>query len=385
MVPEHWIRKQTMSTGERYVTDELKKLESKILGAEERILLLEEELFSQLVAHLQQYVLPLQKNAQSIAELDCLLSFAEVSKRYNYSKPDINDSFQLEILEGRHPVIERQIQQVEACIPNDVWIDPDEQQVLIITGPNMSGKSAILRQTAIIVLMAQIGCFVPAKSAKIGIIDRIYTRVGASDNISSGESTFMVEMNETASILNNLSARSLILLDEIGRGTSTYDGISIAWSIVEFLHKNSLRPKTLFATHYHELNELTNELPRVKNYHVATQEFDRKVIFLRKLVSGGSEHSFGIHVAKMAGMPEDIINRSEEILIELESQRGSKKSAEYSQDFKITDNRQLSILQFGHQYEKDILSELKKMDISAMSPVECLLKLLDWNKKINNI
>ncbi|MBK8403603.1 MAG: DNA mismatch repair protein MutS [Saprospiraceae bacterium] len=385
MVPEHWIRKQTMSTGERYVTDELKKLESKILGAEERILLLEEELFSQLVAHLQQYVLPLQKNAQSIAELDCLLSFAEVSKRYNYSKPDVNDSFQLEILEGRHPVIERQMQQGEAFIPNDVWIDPDEQQVLIITGPNMSGKSAILRQTAIIVLMAQIGCFVPAKSAKIGIIDRIYTRVGASDNISSGESTFMVEMNETASILNNLSARSLILLDEIGRGTSTYDGISIAWSIVEFLHKNSLRPKTLFATHYHELNELTNELPRVKNYHVATQEFDRKVIFLRKLVSGGSEHSFGIHVAKMAGMPEDIINRSEEILIELESQRGSKKSAEYSQDFKITDNRQLSILQFGHQYEKDILSELKKMDISAMSPVECLLKLLDWNKKINNI
>ncbi|MBK9643043.1 MAG: DNA mismatch repair protein MutS [Saprospiraceae bacterium] len=385
MVPEHWIRKQTMSTGERYVTDELKKLESKILGAEERILLLEEELFSQLVAHLQQYVLPLQKNAQSIAELDCLLSFAEVSKRYNYSKPDVNDSFQLEILEGRHPVIERQMQQGEAFIPNDVWIDPDEQQVLIITGPNMSGKSAILRQTAIIVLMAQIGCFVPAKSAKIGIIDRIYTRVGASDNISSGESTFMVEMNETASILNNLSARSLILLDEIGRGTSTYDGISIAWSIVEFLHKNSLRPKTLFATHYHELNELTNELPRVKNYHVATQEFDRKVIFLRKLVSGGSEHSFGIHVAKMAGMPEDIITRSEEILIELESQRGSKKSSEFSQDFKITDNRQLSILQFGHQYEKDILSELKKMDISAMSPVECLLKLLDWNKKINNI
>lgn len=385
MVPEHWIRKQTMSTGERYVTDELKKLESKILGAEERILLLEEELFSQLVAHLQQYVLPLQKNAQSIAELDCLLSFAEVSKRYNYSKPDVNDSFQLEILEGRHPVIERQMQQGEAFIPNDVWIDPDEQQVLIITGPNMSGKSAILRQTAIIVLMAQIGCFVPAKSAKIGIIDRIYTRVGASDNISSGESTFMVEMNETASILNNLSARSLILLDEIGRGTSTYDGISIAWSIVEFLHKNSLRPKTLFATHYHELNELTNELPRVKNYHVATQEFDKKVIFLRKLVSGGSEHSFGIHVAKMAGMPEDIITRSEEILIELESQRGSKKSSEFSQDIKITDNRQLSILQFGHQYEKDILSELKKMDISAMSPVECLLKLLDWNKKINNI
>lgn len=385
MVPEHWIRKQTMSTGERYVTDELKKLESKILGAEERILLLEEELFSQLVLHLQQFVLPLQKNAHSIAELDCLLSFAEVSKKYNYTKPDVNDSFRLEIIEGRHPVIERQMNPGEAFIPNDVWIDPDEQQVLIITGPNMSGKSAILRQTAIIALMAQIGCFVPAQSAKIGIIDRIYTRVGASDNISSGESTFMVEMNETASILNNLSARSLILLDEIGRGTSTYDGISIAWSIVEYLHSNVHRSKTLFATHYHELNELTNELPRVKNYHVATQEFDKKVIFLRKLVPGGSEHSFGIHVAKMAGMPEEIITRSEEILTSLESQRGSKKTMDSSNDFEITNNRQLSILQIGFKEEKDILTELKKLDVSAMSPVECLLKLMDWNKKINNI
>jgi len=374
-----------MSTGERYVTDELKKLESKILGAEERILLLEEELFSQLVLHLQQFVLPLQKNAHSIAELDCLLSFAEVSKKYNYTKPDVNDSFRLEIIAGRHPVIERQMNPGEAFIPNDVWIDPDEQQVLIITGPNMSGKSAILRQTAIIALMAQIGCFVPAQSAKIGIIDRIYTRVGASDNISSGESTFMVEMNETASILNNLSARSLILLDEIGRGTSTYDGISIAWSIVEYLHSNVHRSKTLFATHYHELNELTNELPRVKNYHVATQEFDKKVIFLRKLVPGGSEHSFGIHVAKMAGMPEEIISRSEEILTSLESQRGSKKTMDSSNDFEITNNRQLSILQIGFNEEKDILTELKKLDVSAMSPVECLLKLMDWNKKINNI
>lgn len=381
LIPDHWVRKQTMSTGERYVTDELKKLESKILGAEERILTIEEELFNQLVNDLQEYMLPLQQNAHVIASLDCLLSFSITATKYNYNKPEIHDGFSIEIIEGRHPVIERQLPEGEFYIPNDLYLDQDTQQILMITGPNMSGKSAILRQTAVICLMTQIGSFVPVSKASIGLIDRLYTRVGASDNISSGESTFMVEMNETASILNNLSERSLILLDEIGRGTSTYDGISIAWSIAEYIHQHqNKRAKTLFATHYHELNELSTLYPRIKNFHVATQEINKKVIFLRKLIPGGSEHSFGIHVAKMAGMPEEIIRRAEMILIELEAQR-SQSSSEANIKSNLTTFEIKSTTSQSEQ-EHWILDQLKHIDIQTMSPVECLMKLLEWKAKL---
>jgi DNA mismatch repair protein MutS len=379
MVPEHWVRKQTMSTGERYVTDELKKLESKILGAEERILMLEEELFSRLVDDVQEYVLILQQNALALGELDCLLSFAQAAEKYQYNRPEVSDHAVIDIKSGRHPVIERQMETGENYIPNDIFLDNTAQQILIITGPNMSGKSAILRQTAMICIMAQIGSFVPADQASIGYLDRVFTRVGASDNISSGESTFMVEMNETASILNNLSDRSLILLDEIGRGTSTYDGISIAWSIAEFLNQSPFKPKTLFATHYHELNELATHYPGIRNFHVATQEINKKVIFLRKLVEGGSEHSFGIHVAKMAGMPEAVVNRAELILAELESKRTSGKELNGSE---TTVQQTLTLIEPRDNEEQLIIEEFRKMDLQTLSPIECMMKLIELKKML---
>ncbi|MBR5784198.1 MAG: DNA mismatch repair protein MutS, partial [Bacteroidales bacterium] len=322
-VPSTWVRKQTLTNAERYITEELKEYESKILGAEERILVLEAQLFEQLLAALAEYVQPIQYNAQLIARLDCLQSFAILSAEGNYCRPELVEDGVIEIKDGRHPVIETQLPIGESYVANDVVLNSDEQQIIIITGPNMSGKSALLRQTALIVLMAQIGCYVPASAAKIGIVDKIFTRVGASDNISSGESTFMVEMNETANILNNISDRSLVLLDEIGRGTSTYDGISIAWAITEYLHNTpNCRPKVMFATHYHELIDMEDQFDRIKNFHISVKEIDNKVIFLRKLVRGGSEHSFGIHVARMAGMPPFVLNRAQEMLELLEKKSG---------------------------------------------------------------
>ena len=326
-VPQSWIRKQTLTGAERYITSELKEYEEKILGAESRILVLEQELFAALLAELAQYTAQIQVNASAIARIDCLLSFASLAVERNYCRPDVNDSSVLDIREGRHPVIETLMKVGEEYVPNDVLLDDSSQQIIIITGPNMSGKSALLRQTALIVLMAQMGCYVPAKEARIGIVDKIFTRVGASDNISQGESTFMVEMLESASILNNISERSLVLLDEIGRGTSTYDGISIAWAMVEYIHQHpTARAKTLFATHYHELNEMEELYERVKNYNVSVKEVNRKVIFLRKLVRGGTEHSFGIHVAKMAGMPGQVTERAARILNDMESAHRGKGS-----------------------------------------------------------
>lgn len=369
-----------MSNGERYVTDELKKLETKILGAEERIIQLEEELFEKLVDQLQEYLLPLQLNAQVIAEIDVLFSFAKTAIANNYCKPQVDDSKVIDIKDGRHPVIEKQLASGEHYIPNDVYLDSDTQQILMITGPNMSGKSALLRQTALICLLAQIGSYVPAREANLGYIDRIFTRVGASDNISSGESTFMVEMNETSSILNNLSDRSLILLDEIGRGTSTYDGISLAWAIAEYIHEvPDRKAKTLFATHYHELNELSAYLPRIKNFHVSTQEIDKTVIFLRKLVEGGSEHSFGIHVAQMAGMPFEVLNRAQEILADLEDKR-AKTGAEEKNTVQ-TKKMQISIIDQSQLEEKKILAEIKSLDVQTMTPIECMMKLMELQKK----
>ncbi len=383
LVPQHWIRKQTMSNGERYITDELKKLETKILGAEERIIQLEEELFEKLIDDIQEYLLPLQQNATVIAELDVLHSFAVIAIRNSYCKPIVDESDAIEIKEGRHPVIEKQLNAGEFYIPNDIYLDSDSQQILMITGPNMSGKSALLRQTALICLMAQIGSYVPAREANLGYIDRIFTRVGASDNISSGESTFMVEMNETSSILNNLSNRSLVLLDEIGRGTSTYDGISLAWSIAEYIHEvNDRRAKTLFATHYHELNELSEYLVRIKNFHVSTQEMDKKVIFLRKLVPGGSEHSFGIHVAQMAGMPFEVLQRAREILHDLEEKRSHPDKADNTNSVQ-SKKMVLNIYETAQQEDRKILSDLKSLDIQTMTPVECMMKLLELQKKIN--
>jgi DNA mismatch repair protein MutS len=381
MVPDHWIRKQTMSNGERYITDELKKLETKILGAEERIIQLEEDLFENLLDQIQDYLIPLQQNASIIAELDVLNSFANIAIRNTYCKPRVDDSDVIDIKDGRHPVIEKQLISGESYIPNDIYLDTDSQQILMITGPNMSGKSALLRQTALICLMAQIGSYVPAKEANLGYIDRIFTRVGASDNISSGESTFMVEMNETSSILNNLSNRSLVLLDEIGRGTSTYDGISLAWAIAEYIHEsNDRRAKTLFATHYHELNELSEYLKRIKNYHVSTQELDKKVIFLRKLVPGGSEHSFGIHVAKMAGMPVEVLQRAQEILLDLEEKRSNTSDGKTLAK-QPSKKMILNLYDNAQQEDRKLLSELKSLDIQTMTPVECMMKLLDLQKK----
>jgi DNA mismatch repair protein MutS len=380
-VPPEWIRKQTLVSAERYITEELKEYESKILGAEEKIITLETKLFNDLVLAILEYIPPIQLNSALIARLDCLQSFAVISTENNYIRPVLNDSRILDITDGRHPVIEKQLPVGESYIPNDLVLDTEDQQIIILTGPNMSGKSALLRQTALIVLMAQTGCFVSAKAAKIGMVDKIFTRVGASDNISLGESTFMVEMNETASILNNLSDRSLILLDEIGRGTSTYDGISIAWAMVEYLHENKLRAKTLFATHYHELNEMENSFSRVKNYCVSIKELNNKVIFLRKLKRGGSEHSFGIHVARMAGMPRSVVSRADEILKELE--QGHEKQELTKPIADIAGHRegmQLSIFQLDDPVLKQIRDEILEIDIDNLTPVEALNKLYNIKK-----
>ena len=384
-VPEDWIRKQTLVNAERYITEELKEYETKILGAEEKIFTIETKLFQDLVYNMADYIHPIQHNANVIARLDCLFSFSQIAFENNYKRPEINDGFVLDIKNGRHPVIEKRLPIGEEYIPNDVYLDSTDQQIIMITGPNMSGKSAILRQTALIVLMAQMGCFVPADSAKIGLIDKVFTRVGASDNISSGESTFMVEMNETASILNNISPRSLILLDEIGRGTSTYDGISIAWAIAEFIHENpKAKCKTLFATHYHELNEMSKRFERIKNYNVSVKETANKVLFLRKLTPGGSEHSFGIHVAKMAGMPPLVIQRAEQVLKDLETSHaevgGKKQKASKKLVSNGTENMQLSFFQLNDPVLEQIHDELITIDINTLTPVEALMKLHEIKK-----
>ena len=384
-VPSDWQRKQTLVNAERYITEELKHYEEKILGAEEKMLEIEMRIFNELTLALNEYIEPIQLNASLIAQLDCLLSFALIARKNNYKRPEINESYVIDIKKGRHPVIELQLPVGEEYISNDVYLDNEKQQILIITGPNMSGKSAFLRQTALIVLMAQIGSFVPAESANIGLVDKIFTRVGASDNISSGESTFMVEMNETASILNNISDKSLILLDEIGRGTSTYDGISIAWAIAEFLHEHPLfRAKTLFATHYHELNEMASSMPRVKNYHVSVKEINNKVIFLRKLVPGGTEHSFGIHVAKMSGMPSKVIDTANEILIQLEKSHSSeeltKKAKEIAKKNQQLRDFQLSFIQLNDPLLEQIKQDILNTDIDTLTPVEALMKLNEIKK-----
>ena len=385
-VPEDWIRKQTLVSAERYITEELKEYESKILGAEEKIYAIEARLFQDLVVGMSDYIQPIQHNATVIARLDCLFSFSQVALENKYNRPEINDGLILDIKNGRHPVIEKRLALGEEYIANDVLLDNNSQQIIMITGPNMSGKSAILRQTALIVLMAQMGCFVPADAAKIGLVDKIFTRVGASDNISSGESTFMVEMNETASILNNISDRSLILLDEIGRGTSTYDGISIAWAIAEFLHENpKAKSKTLFATHYHELNEMHKRFERIKNYNVSVKEMGKKVLFLRKLVPGGSAHSFGIHVARMAGMPNFVVQRAEQVLKDLESShasvgnssKGKKSTKEVLNE---SANMQLSFFQLNDPVLQNIHDELISIDINTLTPVEALMKLHEIKK-----
>jgi len=378
-VPEEWIRKQTLVSAERYITEELKEYESKILSAEGKIAELEAKLYWELVNSMSEYVQAIQINAQLISQLDCLYSFATIAKANNYNKATIADGTSILIKQGRHPVIEQQLNSGESYIPNDVQLDRENQQVMMITGPNMSGKSALLRQTALIVLMAQIGSFVPAEAAEIGIVDKIFTRVGASDNISMGESTFMVEMNETASILNNLSERSLILLDEIGRGTSTYDGVSIAWAIAEYLHENDCKAKTLFATHYHELNDMTDTFSRIKNFNVSVKEVDKKIIFIRTLKEGGSEHSFGIHVAKMAGMPKQIIKKSEHILKKLENSRAKEDNKN-----KITEKEdiQLSFFQLDDPTLIQIRDEIIDIDINTLTPVEALMKLNEIKKLI---
>ena len=387
-VPDTWIRKQTLVNAERYITEELKEYEAKILGAEERIQLLEQQLFAQLVVWMQEYIVPVQNNARQIAILDCLCGFTQLAISNHYNEPQLNDSTELEIIGGRHPVIEKQLPLGEAYIANDLVLNRENQQIIMITGPNMSGKSAILRQTALIVLLAQMGSFVPAESAKLGYVDKIFTRVGASDNISMGESTFMVEMNETASILNNLSERSLILLDEIGRGTSTYDGISIAWAISEYLHEHPARAKTLFATHYHELNEMASTFERIKNYNVSVKELKNKVLFLRKLTPGGSEHSFGIHVAKMAGMPQQVIQKANKILKKLEKSHSSEELTDKLHA--VQDEMQLSFFNLDDPLLEQIKEEITTLDINTLTPVEALMKLneikrlLTKNKKASS-
>ncbi|MGB1308136.1 MAG: DNA mismatch repair protein MutS [Oceanihabitans sp.] len=372
-VPEEWIRKQTLVNAERYITEELKEYESKILGAEEKILAIEQQLFSELVGWMNQYIKPVQQNAFVIGQLDCLAGFAQLAKDNKYSYPIMDATQELEIKDGRHPVIEKQLPIGEPYIANDVFLDRETQQIIMITGPNMSGKSAILRQTALIVLLAQMGSFVPAKAARIGLVDKIFTRVGASDNISMGESTFMVEMNETASILNNISNRSLVLLDEIGRGTSTYDGISIAWAISEYLHEHPAKPKTLFATHYHELNEMTETFSRIKNFNVSVKELKDNVLFIRKLVAGGSEHSFGIHVAKMAGMPQQVLHRANKILKKLEKSHSSEELTDKVKSLK--DEMQLSFFNLDDPLLEEIKDEILHIDIDTLTPVEALMKL----------
>ncbi|MDF1696502.1 MAG: DNA mismatch repair protein MutS [Saprospiraceae bacterium] len=387
LIPDDWVRKQTLTNAERYITDELKQLETKILGAQDKILGIEEKLYEELLYSIIEYLDPIQTNAFLIANVDCILSFSRVAQKFNYSRPTVNDSTSIDIVQGRHPVIEQHMKLDETYVPNDISLSNDDTQLMMITGPNMSGKSAILRQTALISLMAQMGSFVPAQSATIGIIDKLFTRVGASDNISSGESTFMLEMNETASIMNNISPRSLILLDEIGRGTSTYDGISIAWSLAEYLHNNKhANPKTLFATHYHELNELANKYPRVKNYNVATKEVGQKVIFLRKLVPGGSKHSFGIHVARMAGMPIEVLKRANEILKQLElksiTEDGTLQNPDLSDQVKQieADPYQLSIFETVDPIAGKLKQELSDIQLNSMTPIECMMKLNELKK-----
>ena len=379
-VPENWIRKQTLVNAERYITEELKEYESQILGAEEKIAQLEHLLYKKIEEQVLVHIDTIQNNSKTIAEIDCAVGLSELAIAENYTKPIINEDFAINIQEGRHPVIEKSLPLGEKYIPNDIFLDRDTQQIMMVTGPNMSGKSAVLRQTAIICLLAQIGSFVPAKYAEIGVLDRIFTRVGASDNISAGESTFMVEMNESANILNNITERSLILLDEIGRGTSTYDGISIAWAIAEYLHQHPTQPKTLFATHYHELNEMQNSFSRIKNYHIAIQENKNNVIFLRKLVAGGSEHSFGIYVAKLAGMPTKVVNRAKEILKTLENSRSQDQHTENIK--RVTEeNLQLSFFQLDDPALENIREELTQIDINTLTPIEALMKL----NKIKNM
>lgn len=383
-VPEEWNRKQTLTGSERYITEELKELEAKILGAEDKIQLLEQELYVNLILSLSDYIVPIQTNAAVSARLDVLLSFAAFAIAYNYVQPEINNSYVIDIKDGRHPVIEQQLEPGETYVANDVYLDTEKQQIIILTGPNMSGKSALLRQTALIVLLAQMGSFVPATKAKIGLVDKLFTRVGASDNISSGESTFMVEMNETASILNNISNRSLILLDEIGRGTSTYDGISIAWAIAEYLHEHpAFRAKVLFATHYHELNEMAKRFKRIKNYHISVKEIQNKVLFLRKLTEGGSEHSFGIHVAKMAGIPQVIVERSTQMLAQLEDvhRQGDISKPAQQKNRKSSENDfQLSFIQLDDPLLYQIRDDILNTDINTLTPVEALMKLNEIKK-----
>lgn len=382
-VPQEWIRKQTLVNAERYITPELKEYEEKILNAEERMIAIEQKYFQALVLDAAEYVTQIQQNARILATVDCLLSFAEVARKNNYSQPKISDTDALEIKDGRHPVIEKQLPAGEEYVPNDIYLDNENQQIIIITGPNMAGKSALLRQTALIVLMAQMGSFVPASYARIGIIDKVFTRVGASDNLSRGESTFMVEMTETASILNNLSDRSLVLMDEIGRGTSTYDGISIAWSIVEFLHNHpKSKAKTLFATHYHELNQLAEDFPKIKNFNVSVKEVGNKVIFMRKLKAGGSEHSFGIHVAQMAGMPNPVVLRAAEIMSHLEKDKALHASKNNLKEMP-KNNYQLSLFDIDPKF-KEAQEMIERIDINTISPVEALIKLNEIKKKLES-
>ncbi|MFN3916953.1 MAG: DNA mismatch repair protein MutS [Flavobacteriales bacterium] len=380
-VPADWIRKQTLTQAERYITEELKQYEEKILGAEEKMAAIEDRLFNELVQSLADYIKPLQHNASVCARLDVLQSFANHAVEHNYIKPKVDTSLKIDIKAGRHPVIEKQLPVGEEYIANDIFLDTGSQQIIMITGPNMSGKSAILRQTALIVVLAQIGAYVPAEAAHIGLVDKIFTRVGASDNISSGESTFMVEMNETASILNNLSERSLILLDEIGRGTSTYDGISIAWATAEYLHENpKIKAKTLFATHYHELNEMASAFKRIKNFNVSVKETSGKIIFMRKLVPGGSEHSFGIHVAQMAGMPQKVVNRAKEILTTLEKSKRTEEMQHKTKQLVENSSMQLSFFQLDDPILVQIRDEISSIDINTLTPVEALMKLSEIKK-----
>lgn len=388
-VPAEWIRKQTLVNAERYITEELKEYETKILGAEEKIHQIESQLFEQLVSWIATYIKQVQLNANLIGQLDCLISFAQLAIENDYVCPTLDETFELEITNGRHPVIEKQLPVGIPYVPNDVFLDRESQQLIMITGPNMSGKSAILRQTALIVLLAQMGSFVPAEKVRMGIVDKIFTRVGASDNISMGESTFMVEMNETASILNNISDRSLVLLDEIGRGTSTYDGISIAWAIAEFLHENPARPKTLFATHYHELNEMSELLPRIKNYNVSVKELKDTVLFIRKLVAGGSAHSFGIHVAKMAGMPQMVIQKAQKILKKLEKNHSSEslsgiKSVKDGSSLKGEQAQQiqLNIFNLDDPLLEEIREDIMNLDINTLTPIEALMKLNELKRML---
>jgi DNA mismatch repair protein MutS len=385
LVPAEWIRKQTLVSAERYITEELKTYEEKITTAEEKIQVIENRIYLDLILALTEWVPQMQLNAQVIAQIDCLLGFADIATEYKYVCPDINDSLVIDIKQGRHPVIERQLPIGEQYIANDILLDNNGQQIIIITGPNMAGKSALLRQTALIVLLAQIGSFVPAESAQIGIVDKIFTRVGASDNISLGESTFMVEMNEAAAILNNLSERSLVLFDELGRGTSTYDGISIAWAIVEYIHENKGHAKTLFATHYHELNEMESTFQRIRNYNVSVKEVNNKIIFLRKLVRGGSEHSFGIHVAKLAGMPTSIVERANKILANLESESKNGQVHKPTQTIGNTrEGMQLSFFQLDDPILEQIRDEVKSLDINNLTPLDALNKLSEIKRLVKH-